>query len=86
MVEWHHGLDGYELASAQGVGDGEDGAQSILLLLGRQSGPLFPFQSSVFSCCSSRSTRPSTGSPLLWTLPTGRTVLTQHLMAHQTAM
>ena len=23
MVEWHHGLDGYELASAQGVGDGQ---------------------------------------------------------------
>ena len=64
----------------------EDGAQSILLLLGRQSGPLFPFQSSVFSCCSSRSMRPSTGSPLPWILPTGRTVLTQHLKAHQTAM
>ena len=23
MVEWHHGLDGHELVSAQGVGDGQ---------------------------------------------------------------
>ena len=60
--------------------------KAFFLLLGRQSGPLCPFQSSVLSCCSSRSTRPSTGSPLPWTLLTGQTVLTQRLMVHQTAM